>query len=170
MFFLLTFALLLAQINLYEHPRNGLPNSRLTYPDLAGMRWFISNRSPGFPIAANLPAYADRFAAYFLGYAGRRQQPYWWQPEIWLPSNFYDPSWKCIAELSPTLPAYLVLTDDARIASQRFPPNVRSRAHTYDLSAWTRLSTDPTASRLYDNGPLQVWLTHPSTSCPLDNP
>jgi hypothetical protein len=160
-------SLLLAQRNLYEHPRNGLPNPRVTRSEFSGMRWFVRSRLPSTGIAAALPSYVDRFAAAFMGVEGIRTfWPDWWQAEIWLPSGFYAPTGRCISAITPGRPAYLVLSDNARIASLRFPPSVRSQAHIYALSDWDRLSMDPTVSRLYDNGAFQVWLTHADAPCP----
>lgn len=155
--------IIISQFNLYESPRNGLPNGRVTLSEMAGMKWFIEYRVPDYGTSSILPNYVSRFDSYYLGMEGKQKVgPNWWKGDIWLPSGFYSPSWSCINQILPGQPAYLLLSDNGIISALRFPEAVREKAHIYTKEDWLRLEQDKSVNKLYDNGAFQIWLTNPS--------
>jgi hypothetical protein len=165
---LLCGAIAMGQLNVYPHPRNGQPNGQVTYSEVAGMEWMVGHRTGAFVQASVLPQYAPRYEAYFLGYAGlREQRARWWEPEVWLPSHFYQDGQRCMAAIAPGQTAYLALSDAGRIAPLRFPEAVRPLAHQYTAADWQKLAQDRSVSKLYDNGGFEVWMTNRETAtCP----
>lgn len=153
--------IILGQLNVFPHPRNGQPNAQVTRTEVAGMAWLQLYRTGDFMQASILPKYVVRFEAYLLGYAGfRSARENWWEEELWLPTRFYDPDWTCLAEIAPHRTTYLALSDTGRIAPLRFPEAVRDQAHQYLDQDWDRLARDPSVNKLYDSGSFEVWMTN----------
>jgi hypothetical protein len=157
----------IGQINVYAHPRNGMPNQQVTQSEISGMAWLIEHRSHDFVQATILPQYVSRFEVSVYGYAGvRAVRADWWKDEIWLPAHFYNKAWRCLAQVAPGKTAYLALSDAGRISWLRFPTSVRALAHVYTEADWQVLAQDASVSKLYDSGAFEVWMTnHDARPC-----
>ncbi len=157
----LVLAIAAGQLNVYPHPRNGLPNQQVTQSEISGMDWLIRNRTENFVQATILPQYVPRFEVFFRGYTGiRASRDRWWQDEIWLPAHFHKPEWRCLGAMAPGKPAYIALSDAGRISWRRFPASVRDLAHVYTTADWQALDHDRSVSKLYDSGSFEVWMTN----------
>ncbi len=155
--------LVLGRYNTYENPRNGLPNQRVTFSEMKGMEWYTTHRVPDTLTAAILPDYTSRFDDFYWGMQGIRDNwPQYWYRDIWLPSGIYQPDWKCINQIAPSINTYLILSENGKIASLRFPSQIRDRAHNYSDSDWVRLEQDWSVNKIYDNGAFEVWITNGS--------
>jgi hypothetical protein len=151
----------LSRYNIYENPRNGLPNQRVTYSEMFGMKWFSTHRVTDSRTAAVLPDYVTRFDAFFSGIQGIREKwPNWWRKELWIPSGFYDQTWDCINQINLEKGTYLIISRNAVISSLRFPEAVRQLAHVYVASDWERLNKDKSINKIYDNGTFEIWMTN----------
>lgn len=155
---------ILGQLNVYPHPRNGLPNRQVTRNELDGMEWLVYNRDPNSLQASILPEYYTRFEAYFKGINGRQDRANWWRDDIWLPSHFKNKEWSCMAQIAPDQETYLLLSKNGKIAPLRFPIEVRERAHIYLDADWKALAVDDSVNKLYDNGDFNVWVTRTNLS------
>jgi hypothetical protein len=155
---------IIGQLNVYPHPRNGQPNTQVTYSEIAGMKWLLENRDNDAQQASILPEYVPRFEAFFSGYTGRQTRPNWWILDVWTPSHFYHPDWGCFAKIGPGQTTYLAISQNGLISWMRFPEAVRDRAHIYTGNDLSILSADISINKIYDNGGFQVWVTRKELS------
>jgi len=144
--------------SVYGSPRTLAGSSQVTRMEIAGTSWFERLKDPNIWAATNLPESLPRFADYNFGVdtftLARGAFPQR------LPSHFgYDEN-RTIAETFGFTDRYIIIFEVDKIAHTAFPENVRPKVHQYNMQDFAKLSSDPSAARIYCNGEFEVWIAH----------
>lgn len=157
--------MILSILSICASTLTSFPNDQVTQMDVTGFGWFQNSENSSIPVILNTRAQIERFDEYF----GLDTNPYLLAAISnvdlrRLPSHFGYPQFPTIADAidlkNVTAQEYVVLSGRDKVSQMFYPENVREQVPQFTQDDLVRLSSDPSANQIYDNGETEIWLVH----------
>ena len=149
-------------LKVYASPYVLLPSYHTTQTEIDGMDWFFHNKDTATPITG-LTISAGRFADFLLTpeEKGQHNIPRYMPEQLRLPYHFGYDEHPQLGE-SYAQNTYLVLNKQDRLLYVEVFPEIEHLR--YSPSEFEKLERDPSVSKLYSNGGLDVYYIHAHAS------